>query len=700
MRINHNISALNAWRQLTATQYSMSKTLERLSSGFKINRAGDDAAGLAISEKMRGQIRGLNMAIKNAQDGISLIQTAEGALQEVHSILQRMRELAVQAANDTNTDEDREAIQLEIDQLKEEIDRIALTTEFNTKKLLDGSLGNKVDIITDPETRSISSAVLKTGAIEPGRTEKVEIDVVREGTADVWTMRLVRGLVVNSVLTGQLDANAANYELSVLFGVQTSGVKITVAQGTDKSFTVEIGSGWKLGDLIQAINDGAREHGMFVEAYFVTGEGIRIRSTRQGSYYSLAITEDWGAISTSGQQFGFAPVDETYIYDVDTPSAAADALPELFGITSNYSLAIVIGVGSRFAVAYVPEDAISVTSTANNITSVESRIEVAIANTLLSIYSGTTADWLSRVVVNVDTTTFRWDIHLCLMYGNNIESNIINIGNMKIYGLSVIASTGASNVVWSVFKQGGAPGSRFAGAEGIPAGGWTNVILDHGDDDPYGLDYVLSITNMTTLQTYSRTAWRADDVDIYLSNIGIYDAYDSVNNQVILNINIIRTGETEMWLSSGNIKLHIGANEFQNMDVSIGSVKTNVIGRNAEGETPEGVQRASQFTDGVTQVEVTTQEKAEDTIITVDKAIQEVSQLRANLGAYQNRLEHTIANLGVAAENLTAAESRIRDADMAKEMMEFTKQQILLQSSMAMLAQANAQPQNVLQLLR
>ena len=144
MIINHNISALNTHRQLTLNNTAMAKNLEKLSSGLRINRAGDDAAGLAISEKMRGQIRGLNMASKNAQDGISLIQTAEGALNEVHAILQRMRELAVQSANDTNTDDDRNNLQLEIDQLIEEIDRIAETTEFNTQALLDGNFTGKV----------------------------------------------------------------------------------------------------------------------------------------------------------------------------------------------------------------------------------------------------------------------------------------------------------------------------------------------------------------------------------------------------------------------------------------------------------------------------------------------------------------------------------------------------------------------------
>ncbi len=140
MIINHNIAALNTYRMLSANNSSASKSLEKLSSGLRINRAGDDAAGLAISEKMRGQIRGLDQATRNAQDGISLIQTAEGALNETHAILQRMRELAVQAANDTNNDNDRAEMQKEISQLISEIDRISTDTEFNTKTLLDGSL--------------------------------------------------------------------------------------------------------------------------------------------------------------------------------------------------------------------------------------------------------------------------------------------------------------------------------------------------------------------------------------------------------------------------------------------------------------------------------------------------------------------------------------------------------------------------------
>jgi flagellin len=159
MIINHNIMALNAWRSLYSTNNTMGKSLEKLSSGLRINRAADDAAGLAISEKMRGQIRGLDQAVRNAQDGISLLQTAEGALNETHSILQRMREVAVQAANDTLTSGDRSEIQREVDQLLTEINRIANNTEFNTQKLLDGTLNAKLIHIGANKSQNLSITI-------------------------------------------------------------------------------------------------------------------------------------------------------------------------------------------------------------------------------------------------------------------------------------------------------------------------------------------------------------------------------------------------------------------------------------------------------------------------------------------------------------------------------------------------------------
>lgn len=189
MRINHNIAALNTHRQLNTASTAQSKSMEKLSSGLRINKAGDDAAGLAISEKMRGQIRGLDQASKNAQDGISLIQTAEGALNETHDILQRMRELAVQAGNDTNTTSDREEIQKEINQMTSEINRIGNTTEFNTQKLLNGEKHVGTAAETASKTFDFGSSKTLTIADASGSTDangiKIEFATATDDTLDV-----------------------------------------------------------------------------------------------------------------------------------------------------------------------------------------------------------------------------------------------------------------------------------------------------------------------------------------------------------------------------------------------------------------------------------------------------------------------------------------------------------------------------------
>lgn len=188
MIINHNISAMNTARQLNANTANTNKAIEKMSSGLRIVRAGDDAAGLAISEKMRGQIRGLDMATKNAQDGISLIQTAEGALNETHSILQRVRELAVQSANDTNTDDDRAELQKEVKELRNEVDRISTTTEFNTKKLLDGAgISGAVFHIGANKDQAISLSVGNMGAASLG-ISTVAIDTQSGANAAIATL--------------------------------------------------------------------------------------------------------------------------------------------------------------------------------------------------------------------------------------------------------------------------------------------------------------------------------------------------------------------------------------------------------------------------------------------------------------------------------------------------------------------------------
>jgi len=240
MIINHNISALNTYRQLSINNTATGKSLEKLSSGYRINRAGDDAAGLAISEKMRGQIRGLNQAIRNAQDGISLIQTAEGALAETHSMLQRMRELAVQANNGTYTDADLEEIQKEIEQLKAEIDSIAEKTEFNTKPLLNGSLSTGTGSIVfqigpnQETTMEINIASMKAEDLGTGAVSEVgsinDIDVTAAGAGFDKNIQVIdKAIAEVSAQRSQLGAYQNRLEHTIN-NLGTSAENLTAAE--------------------------------------------------------------------------------------------------------------------------------------------------------------------------------------------------------------------------------------------------------------------------------------------------------------------------------------------------------------------------------------------------------------------------------------------------------------------------------------
>ncbi|NSW84608.1 MAG: flagellin [Syntrophothermus sp.] len=236
MIINHNISALNAWRGLSQTNSAMSKSLEKLSSGLRINRAADDAAGLAISEKMRGQIRGLNQAVRNAQDGISLIQTAEGALNETHSILQRMRELADQAANDTLTSADRLQIQKEINQLTEEVQRIGVTTEFNTQKLLDASFANKNFHIgaNQDQTLTVSISDMRAAAVLGDGSFSTTTDALGIASSSGTTDASIT--LVYTTTTGGL-ATTSGYAVSVLTQSDAEAAITTFQKAIDEVST-------------------------------------------------------------------------------------------------------------------------------------------------------------------------------------------------------------------------------------------------------------------------------------------------------------------------------------------------------------------------------------------------------------------------------------------------------------------------------
>jgi len=516
MRINHNINALNSWRNITMTNMDMSKTLERLSSGLRINRAGDDAAGLAISEKMRGQIKGLEMAVKNAQDAISLIQTAEGALTEVHSILQRMRELAVQASSDTNTNVDRNQIQAELDQLREEIDRIARTTEFNTMKLLDGKI--------ERFRPNADVKVVTGGNFDLKVTDKLKAGTLLGEGANITTD--------TAVSLNKLGVNLGNVSLSV------SGATVSIKYGGSTLFSTAVGDDATGVSVKTTLGDLKFEFVLSDASLGTSAINVRVDSVK----ISLA----------TSKTLRFADVNEgSYVVEVGQfQGAATSKLDVRVNYINN------TGVAARpifdFDVGAAIYGSVSVSLTAN-------------------------------------TTTASYTINF-----TNAQKGVLLSWATDVYNTD-----------------------SFGGA--LPE----EEVVDSG---------------------------------------------------------VVRA--EERWTKDTSLVFQIGANEGHNMLAGLDDMRAAALGL-----TPD-------------TLKVTDQNSAERTIMVLDAAIHKVSSARAALGAIQNRLEHTIANLGVAAENLTAAESRIRDADMAKEMMQFTKQQILLQSSMSMLAQANAQPQQVLQLMR
>ncbi len=539
MRIQHNLNAMNSLRQLGANNTSTGKNLEKLSSGYRINRAGDDAAGLAISEKMRGQIRGLEQAGQNANDGISLIQTAEGGLNETHSILQRMREIAVQSSNGTYQNEvDRENLNKEVDALKSEIDRISSSTHFNKINLLDGSLSG---------TATTSDGTAK--AAELGLSDAAKA----AGAYDITTA--TKGTFTSAAVT---DLNGAGVD-----EVSTYTVSYKTAAGEDKSISIEM-----------------------------TADGAGNLKAEDGTIYAVG--------------------DATDTADAIAKELAKTGLGEEFDIDNSTDTLVLTAkvAGSQGAsVVAISEDnngtahAQSVTKTGGEDTYESIKAEVG-------VYDG------------ADTS--------------NASDNVFTVDGQKF-----------------AYVQDAAAAKKL-------------------DSD---VNYIIDADGNTTLTNADATAM----ANLIAQKTGVKVETDATTTTT-LNFKVDATSASKA--NSGGITFQIGANGSDDQQVSLSVGDMSSTGLN------------------VKNISVSTQDGANDAIASIDKAINTVSGTRADLGALQNRLEHTVNNLGVTSENLTAAESRIRDVDMAKEMMNYTKNNILSQAAQAMLAQANQQPQGVLQLLQ
>ena len=546
MRINNNIMALNAHRQLAVNQSNAAKSMERLSSGLRINRAGDDAAGLAISEKMRGQIRGLKQATRNAQDGISLLQTAEGNLNETHAILQRMRELATQASNDTNVAVDRDEIQKEMNQLTSELNRIGNTTEFNTQKLLNGGaqITGEIGSVTNTPGQAASGADV-AASLTIGEENGFTVTAVNPGVeGNSYTVTIVQASESNVPTSGTVDEYG---NVTIILGRDGDGNPLTVTGGDIGALTLS-------GDGAALVNISIEGNGSLIST---------LPSTNLAG----------GSSATPGTQ-GFTE----------------------FTITKALGAGDTIEVAGETITVYEDDAALAA---ANNGTGDEFGISLA---------SASTAELQAAAIKNMPFT------------GREIEVDGAQVTiTQEVAGIGDVTGPELGSVMGSVNGY--------------------NAVLQIGANT--GQSFTIQIDDMRALA------------------LGI----STKDNTAAKTVNVDGKDYTVAWT--------------KNMDVT-------------NGTDAQGAEYA---------LDVSTHDNATAAIKVIDDAITTVSAERSKLGAYQNRLEHTISNLGTSAENLQAAESRIRDLDMAEEIMAFTKNNILQQAATAMLAQANMAPQSVLQLL-
>ncbi|MCY6370400.1 flagellinolysin [Clostridium ganghwense] len=597
MIINHNMNAMNAHRNMMSNVAKAGKSMEKLSSGLRINRAGDDAAGLAISEKMRGQIRGLDQASRNAQDGISLIQTAEGALNETHSILQRMRELSIQASNDTNIEEDRQQIQKEINQLTSEVNRIGNTTEFNTKKLLSSGVSKEVkdNIIKG----------LKNGWLEMAE-KRIKDNYGLEGKGTNLKITFTSGGAYGEM--AHVGGNSLELELNI----------------DVDDFTPGTGA------------DGANIHGRLYNDRILAHE------------MTHAVMDDaLGASKMNSMPTWFAE---------GTAEFMAGADERLKGVIGNKT-----GTGADDTnVGKLKDEVVRLLNGGNwDASGNKANIEYSAAYIAVKYLSAklSTANDMSGLM-------------------GDIKNNAGTDGKAALE--AALTSKGASGC-----KSTTDLATKFGtGTEGIDF--IKGLQLNWGSDEAD----VGAIGGKST----GGADIKAEDV------IKEGDATDKTDGQPLQHFNIIWPDENE---GSPEVNLQIGANKGQSMTLKLEDMRASALGITTSGKDEKfGVTDGTSSEIAEQALNVLTHDDASEAIKKFDDAINKVSTFRSKLGAYQNRLEHTINNLGTSLENLSAAESRVRDVDMAKEMMNFSKNNILNQAAQAMLAQANQQPQGVLQLLR
>ena len=605
MRIQHNIMAMNSYRNYTNNVSAMKKNLEKLSSGYKINRAGDDAAGLAISEKMRAQITGLETAQKNAKDGISLVQTAEGALQEVHDMLNRMVELATQSANGTyDNTTDRYQLQKEVDQLTTEINRIADSANFNGIKLLDGSMDGAGKFTMSGAVNTTDSAMNFT-VIQDGQQS------VSEPAAGVYSIDFSGFSITNNttddktVTFALTDKTAQNVTITVSKGATLDGAQFAA----------------KLLEKLDALDTVAANK---------TDKKISI----DGNTYTMSV---------SGSKLTLT------MDDIPTKDVTTNFQANFSGDTTQWS-SINLTINGAEQLHVTPEVE-AVTKAGRVYAQASFNLTTALSLTTANKYSD-----LDGKAIQIGDTTY--------VFASSASAKE-RFG--AVSGCKVIDFTD---------KAAGTTIDEKLMAQRLAKAAENNSYFKVGSN--VGGNGQITLTE------------KEGAIDYNVNNLAGADGKAVANGASVGGdaqkadwLGLVKAGSGSVSVSSGaaSLNLQIGdtADSFNQMKVNIQDCHAAAM--------------------GLAGIDISSQSSAQAAIDKIKSAINYVSDVRGTLGATQNRLDHTINNLGVMTENIQDAESTIRDVDVAEEMMAYTKNNILIQSAQAMLAQANQVPQGVLQLL-
>ncbi len=653
MVVQHNMQAMNANRMLGVITGSQSKTTEKLASGYKINRAADDAAGLSISEKMRKQIRGLDRASTNAQDGVSAVQTAEGALTEVHSMLQRMNELATQAANGTNSEADRDAINAEIEQLTTEIDRVAETTKFNEIYLLKGDKGGA----TRTQTIAAHDAGIKGKLTDKGggiTSFEVDKPLKNGDKITIAGEEYTIGTSANHIEAGELNASIDGYAKvgTAPFDAATTlsaGDSVTY-NGKTYTLTNKLGADsiqWAAGDTVRV---GDKQYKVIADGATPTNDA-EINVSDMKDFIASALED--------GKQVRAIATDKLTV--VETKASG----------TANVAAAQKTATGEVTIVSSLEEGEISSFLLADMKVTTVAKAGAGITDaTIVTLSTG------DSVTKDGETTKATAETPLA-------AKDVYDAIDALAVGATVTIGSGIEQKVYTIVDEADVDEEAFK----LTKDAILSKIHDGDRVSTNGTNFNTVIGDIALPESNEKVISAKKAYDMIADEL---QKASSIGTDVAATVS--NDGNGKYTITQGTVEakealsfnLHVGSDADMTNKITI-----DIEAMDAAGLGVKGLSISDDSGNAATYA-----------IDAIADAISKVSAQRSALGAVQNRLEHTIANLDNIVENTTAAESRIRDTDMAEMMVEYSKNNILAQAGQSMLAQANQATQGVLSLLQ